>query len=559
MKKCFQGLSDDMKVYFDNSDYYINAFNIFIEEIIEKFSSSRIILLQPFLSRHKTISSFFYTYSYFKATLENDIHIDRKTFPTFCFYIFSQNTKLNPLYISYIKLLWMYYLFKLHVSAVYNISKILLKLFLARNKNNRKSITLKEIIIIETFLTNDSITSTGEYQDRYYPGLHDSIKSRDDVYFLPHPRLTRKVRTMLCQLSRNKVNYIYMFDFLKFIDLIYVLMYPFKISSKSIRRISPQNIQLQLLVKEELQSSFWNPSTIFGLLNYRFMKRLNENRVRIKLYIDWYENQIIDKGIILGLKKFYPTSYIKGYQGFLVNYNYNFHLIPSKEEVKAKITPDEICVIGKTVVKNFESISDIIKITTAPAFRFNYLFKNNIIKPYSKYILISLPIYVSEVKYIITLFYQYYKLYNPIHLNFIIKNHPLHPLKENFEISFLAKQKNISFSKVNFRQLIKEVGISICSLNSSTGIESLANMVPVIFIYPKNQMRTKPKISFDLPSDVFCFVNNEYNLSNKINKFLNYTESSNNKLLDASNFVLDSYYTIPSDIAIDAFLSPHKI
>ena len=87
----------------------------------------------------------------------------------------------------------------------------------------------------------------------------------------------------------------------------------------------------------------------------------------MKLLIDWHENQAIDKGMILGMKVFFPNIITKGYQGYIISDKYNFYINPTDLEINNNLLPDEINVIGKKLKSKVTKYSKNIKVNVAPA------------------------------------------------------------------------------------------------------------------------------------------------------------------------------------------------
>jgi hypothetical protein len=76
------------------------------------------------------------------------------------------------------------------------------------------------------------------------------------------------------------------------------------------------------LIKSELWSMTAFTQVCIALLNYRFTYRLKEKGVRLRLVVDWFENQITDKGWNAGFRKFFPETPTLGYAGYLVPLNW---------------------------------------------------------------------------------------------------------------------------------------------------------------------------------------------------------------------------------------------
>ena len=66
-----------------------------------------------------------------------------------------------------------------------------------------------------------------------------------------------------------------------------------------------KKLDISELVWKEIKNFNDFYSINIGLLNYKFFFRLTEKKVNICKSINWFENQIIDKGWNLGFRKFY--------------------------------------------------------------------------------------------------------------------------------------------------------------------------------------------------------------------------------------------------------------
>ena len=78
--------------------------------------------------------------------------------------------------------------------------------------------------------------------------------------------------------------------------------------------------------------------------------RLSQKKLQIKKIVNWFENQIVDKGWNFGFRKYFPNSDIIGYQGFLF-YGQYLNTFPSQEEFNSKVIPKKVYVISKKYIK----------------------------------------------------------------------------------------------------------------------------------------------------------------------------------------------------------------
>ena len=123
------------------------------------------------------------------------------------------------------------------------------------------------------------------------------------------------------------------------------------------------------------------------------------------MIIDWYENQLIDKGLILGKNTFYPNTKLKGHIGFLNDFNSVHYYLPSKLEKTARAVPDELLLISQEIKKTIFKKASFIDQKIVPAIRNKRIFNTNIIKNkkninQSKNILVILSSNFEETKFI---------------------------------------------------------------------------------------------------------------------------------------------------------------
>ena len=50
-------------------------------------------------------------------------------------------------------------------------------------------------------------------------------------------------------------------------------------------------------------------------INFYFIKRLKENEIKLELFLDWWENQSLDKGLALAMNLYYKKVKHIGYLG----------------------------------------------------------------------------------------------------------------------------------------------------------------------------------------------------------------------------------------------------
>ena len=174
------------------------------------------------------------------------------------------------------------------------------------------------------------------------------------------------------------------------------------------------------------------------ILNYIFFKRSASNKLNFVKSINWFENQIIDKGWNLGFRKFYSkhekSSF--GYQDFSKHYNLMSNS-PTEFEYKSKTTPEKLIIISdifKKITKEFYSKQ---KILVGESWRFKYLKKIKAKKGHTKrkiFLLVLCGIKEIDIE-LLKLVSETCRM-NP-QINILYKSHPILDMKKITKINLL--------------------------------------------------------------------------------------------------------------------------
>ena len=154
-------------------------------------------------------------------------------------------------------------------------------------------------------------------------------------------------------------NFLIKEDYLKISDLLYAIGHYLRLFKIKISPTIVLGVEISSLVKEELRSMRGYSSAVEGLLNYRFSKRLKEHKTKLYLIIDYFENQVLDKGWNAGFNLHYPKITSLGYVGYVPPFNY-LCCFPSKIESDCNLLPSVIGVIGSGFKKTIKNMLPIL-------------------------------------------------------------------------------------------------------------------------------------------------------------------------------------------------------
>mgnify|MGYP001295438024 CR=1 FL=1 len=399
---------------------------------------------------------------------------------------------------------------------------------LACRLSSKKTKTFKnELTLIDTYVL------PGFYsKDRYYNGLWDNLKNEDkkDLFFIPSIAYTKirkgyniigNIYEVYRELRISKRPFLIKEDFINLFDIIYSVFFTFRVFFLNLQTIQYKNVDISPLFIEDSRDLKNFTLAIEGILNYRFIKNLNKNSLKINFFIDWWENQPVDKGYHFAISKYYPRVNSVGYLGYVPR-NYELQLMTTKYEKKYGVIPDRIAVIGKSVGKFVKKLNFDQKITNAPAFRYSYLWSPKIVEKNINFfnILIALPINYSDSEIILKKILEIDYLKNN-DLKLLLKPHPT----MNYLVieKFINKysQNNIIITNENAENILKKSDLVISSM-SIISLEAISMGIPTILIDRDTIIDYSP-----IPQDLDKNLWNRCKTSDEIIKSIKFYKNKN--------------------------------
>jgi len=414
-------------------------------------------------------------------------------------------------------------LFDLYLNA----HRLFVMWLLGRKKRKDAAPRDRAIILIDTFFL-PSMFKNNKFNDRYYPGLleHLSKDEKRDIFFTPEIliRNYRDLKKALESAENAEEQFFLRIDYLKAVDYLFALTSPIRIKKIKFNNFNIFGYNIGPLLKNHFCKNVLNPSSLAGLLNYRFFKRLRESGVKLHKVIDWNENQIIDRGFNKGVNDYYPKVLRTGYQGYIISSDFNFYIHPTKWEVDSGIVPDEIGVVGRELVQDGKEYCKDLNVSAAPAFRFNGVWQEHAVnaRDENNIILVALPISFKESEEIIQLIIDMLRIEKSDDLIFHIKPHPalnIDGLKRKF-----GGEWREEFSTVDgdFTERVKESFLMLGN-TSSTCVETLAMGISVIIIGSQSGLTQNP-IPTTISNDLWRLCYTPYELRDAIDYFVDHKQ-----------------------------------
>lgn len=389
-------------------------------------------------------------------------------------------------------------------TPVLTAKKIIQQVFArASGKPNLKRLKEKPLVIIDTFM----MPGYTQY-DRWYGLLWESLTNeiKEETYFVPTLVLTpiSKMLKTYRELRNNVRNFIIKEDFLTLSDIIYASQHQRRVKKIKIKPVHVFGYDLSKLVEEELYCNQDIFAVVESILTYRFVQRLKDNGVKVRLAIDWFEGQVVDKAWNYAFNRLYPEARTVGYRAFE---SYPFYLCsyPIPIEEQSDLLPDVMAVQGRGTVSSVREFLPGLQVIVIPSLKSQHVWECDIEQRREGQVnvLVTLPISLKISKRILEQLLEASKLADCSDRNIVytIKAHPTHApenIKANFDVELLD-----SFVFTNEKSLPPLLHCSelLISEASSTCLEAMACGIPVIVVENQEGLTFDP-IPLSFPEEI---------------------------------------------------------
>ncbi len=230
-------------------------------------------------------------------------------------------------------------------------------------------------VIIDTYIFEDSFDKEGKFRNRYFSGLHEFLCNTGisvGIFAVFYKVPLKKLKHTFKSMYQGNIRFILIEDYLKPVDYLCSLVYPLKRLWRFERVQDFLGIRIQPLVDEGNWIKINSSNSILSLLINKLPKRIRENGASPESYINWGENQLINRAMIAGFHQYSTKTEVIGGKPFIPPPN-NLNLFNTETERTFGYAPDRIITCGKEL-KNIFSIYDREgNYNEGPSFRHGYL------------------------------------------------------------------------------------------------------------------------------------------------------------------------------------------
>lgn len=455
---------------------------------------------------------------------------------------------LRLLFLSFLRCGYFYCMSLLRFIAAYR----------TKNKYGGKSTATQKLAIINTFLLDSSLSDEGFFQDSYFPFLYEYLAENGYQVFI-HPVLHGfqfNYFSIYRRMRQSNAHFIIREDFLKLSDYLSVLRYVVDALRFNISTTQFRGFDLSALLKEEQQRNGADSSSMLACLIHRFWLRLGKLGLKPEIIIDWYENQVIDKALIIGARQAFPQARIIGAQIFLHSLNC-LNTMPIQSEVDYQMVPDILLETSEHQCRIAQSFTKDIPCHPAASLRYAYIF-NEPMKPYETVlrepgatIMVFLPYDMIEaIEMLETLKRGVDRIRRDFRL--AIKCHPCY-FPETLKRSFGTRNwpDRFEFYQGPIRQAMKSAAVVI-SANSGTMAEAVALGIPVIFLCRKTVLNQNMLEGLTTNLVAKCFTEDE--MVEAINKYLEPTIEETKRYLQEGEEIRKLLFSPVNEKTMQPFL-----
>lgn len=415
----------------------------------------------------------------------------------------------------------------------------------------------QELSLVSIFLLEERFKENGEYADTYFPGLASHLTSEEmaNIHYIFTLYSYSSLDSLVRKVNASQTKFLFKEPYLRLSDLLYAFAFPLRIAKIRFVSAGFMDFDLRAYAYELIQTDRFLSASIEGLLNFRFVKRLAASGARVRILIDWFENQWMNRGLLGGFSRFLPTAKTLGYQGFYFG-STHLNLLPTTSEWNAGVLPTAMAVPGPGFVKERTEFCPGFPVVSGPAFRFGHLFmkRTRFPDPKKPTILAALSQIDSLADEVIAALTAIQEELRSGGYSVHLKPHPVNAT------TFMAGRRNLPegfrFVTGDLRECVEVCDVFIGSA-SGTVLEALAIKTPVVFL-PGGHVPSDIPIPMDIPRTVWSICYTSEELLKEILRFTRRDQELEKDLERSSQLILQRYATPVTRATVRALFGYHE-
>lgn len=369
-------------------------------------------------------------------------------------------------------------------------------------------------LLLETYIHDGDVGRDGSCKDRYFPGLMAYYRAQgiNAGYFpLLHHIPFLRLRKTYAAMKRSEIPFVPFEAFITFRDIV-LAAWASLCHGLSIRLQTPmvfQDIPMSALIRAECFAAGLRSVMPFAIMCAP--RRMAELGIKSKWFIDWFENQSLDKGIVLGLKEGFPECHTIAVRQYAPLSNF-LSLLSSSGEVNAGVAPAENWVCGEALKPMISRFDTAGKYYAVPALRYAYLHQPFLAIEVCDALLVLLTHSVEESMSILDCVAPLCWEEGMGISRFIVKPHQdmnLALFRQKAEQRFPALKMNaIEWTDHKLGEILPNAKAVVTS-GSSTAVEAVCRGIPVVLIGRHAGLNFNPLEEIDTKMWAIVYTPNE--------------------------------------------------
>jgi hypothetical protein len=409
--------------------------------------------------------------------------------------------------------------------------------------------------LVDIFILDQSF-SGGTFNDRYYADFGGHLTPDEKKNFVYIPTLVVRLKNIfgvIRALRSADQRILLQEDILRVSDYVYAIAHPFRAIRFFPKKTMMDGIDVTCLVRKTWFDHLFLGNSSEALMKYCFTRRLKERGQTLRLIIEWFENQDIDKGAIAGFRRFYPETPIIGYQGFDIQ-KYYLCAYPTNSEHLNSVLPHVIAVCGKALIEERKQFCTTINVITGPAFRYMKAWdRRQGRNPGQQFtILILFPITINNAVNILKETVRLSEILNQDNVRFFLKPHPVTRLELILKHARLSLPSQIRVVEGDLSEYILEADVVVGNTSSSF-LEAVAMGIPVIIVGDRSGITYNP-IPEAVSQDIWALCYTAEEMVEAIRRFISYSHEDRRHLEDIGRDIRKSYFEPVTRESVRSFL-----
>lgn len=347
---------------------------------------------------------------------------------------------------------------------------ILIKKYVEKSWKKQNAVQSGDHIVLLDSEILASHIRKGIYRDR----LFDNIEDLTDKKIVFMPQIVNDVMAdqngLIKKIGKHRNrNTVVKEHFLKWQDYLKLLLIPFWNKRFCKGKKYFNGIDVTPIINRDLKVAMSTAQIQDCVLKHQLIVRMWQKKIDIETLVGWYEGQPSSMGMFAAYNKLYRRGKSIGYIGFAVDANW-LSLMPSNEQVKQKIAPRQIGVIGGIFLNDPRRFCEKAEAVLFPAFRMKadnsacYEAAENsvlVALSYEEFVSCRILKVIKEIE----------DWLRDNHIKVYIKNHPQLSNRTLSDYGINALNCECAFLNQTFQEAIKQADIVITA-KSTTSYET---------------------------------------------------------------------------------------